>query len=89
MYQPRRCVNRVVSTQHPVPGTSDAGGYDDSMGNVGAPELLVVLVIVLVLFGATRLPALGRSLGASLREFRKGLEEDGQDDADDSEPPGS
>lgn len=38
-------------------------------------ELLVILVIVLVLFGASRLPKLARSIGQSAKEFRKGIEE--------------
>ena len=44
--------------------------------NLGIPELLVVLVIVLVLFGATRLPKLARSMGEARREFGKGIKED-------------
>ncbi len=44
----------------------------------GGQELIIILVIVLVLFGATRLPALARSIGQSAKEFRKGLE-DGND----------
>lgn len=45
----------------------------------GGQELIIILVIVLVLFGATRLPALARSIGQSAKEFRKGLE-DGNDE---------
>jgi TatA/E family protein of Tat protein translocase len=41
---------------------------------VGAPELLIVLVILLLLFGATRLPKLGRSLGEAGRELKRGYE---------------
>ena len=40
---------------------------------VGAPELLLVLGIILLLFGASRLPALARSLGKSTREFKEGM----------------
>ena len=43
--------------------------------NLGLPEILVVLVIILVLFGGAKLPALARSLGRSLGEFKKGREE--------------
>jgi sec-independent protein translocase protein TatA len=42
---------------------------------IGGGELLVILVVVLLFFGASRLPGLARSLGASAKEFRKGLEE--------------
>jgi sec-independent protein translocase protein TatA len=40
-------------------------------GNFGGPDLIVILLIVLVLFGAKKLPELARGLGQSLNEFRK------------------
>ena len=43
-------------------------------------ELLIILLIVLLIFGAKKLPDLARSLGSSAREFRKGIEERSQDD---------
>jgi len=43
--------------------------------NIGLPELLVVLVIVLLLFGAGKLPEIARSIGKSLNEFKKGVKE--------------
>jgi len=45
------------------------------MFGLGSQELLVILVIVLILFGANRLPQLARSLGSSLKEFKKGIDE--------------
>ncbi|MEE8492042.1 MAG: twin-arginine translocase TatA/TatE family subunit [Acidimicrobiia bacterium] len=54
------------------------------MGGLGLPELLVILVIVVVLFGASRLPGLAKSLGSSAKEFRKGLDEDEDEDEDDA-----
>jgi len=45
------------------------------MFGLGSQELLVILVIVLILFGANRLPQLARSLGASMKEFKKGIDE--------------
>jgi sec-independent protein translocase protein TatA len=41
------------------------------IGNLAGPDLFIVLLIVLVLFGAKKLPGLARSLGESLNEFRK------------------
>ncbi len=46
---------------------------------MGGMELLIILVIILLFFGASRVPQLGRSLGQSLREFRKGASEDLED----------
>jgi sec-independent protein translocase protein TatA len=40
------------------------------MSNIGLPEIAIVLVIVLVIFGPKRLPQLGRSLGGGMREFK-------------------
>lgn len=40
-------------------------------------ELLVILAIILVLFGASKLPALGKGLGEGIRNFKKGLGGDG------------
>ena len=49
------------------------------MFSLGAPELLIILVIVLILFGGKRLPEIGRALGKSIREFKgaTGNEKDG------------
>ncbi len=43
--------------------------------NLGMPEILVILVLALLLFGPKKLPELGRSLGQSIREFKKGAAE--------------
>jgi sec-independent protein translocase protein TatA len=55
----------------------------------GAPELLIILAIVVVLFGATRIGDIGKGIGRGIREFRREVRE-GQDDdkhpEDDKEP---
>ncbi|KIX84489.1 Sec-independent protein translocase subunit TatA/TatB [Thermus filiformis] len=43
--------------------------------NLGMPEILVILLIALLLFGPKKLPELGRSLGQSIREFKRGAQE--------------
>ena len=43
------------------------------MGNIGFSELLVILLIVFVVFGAKRLPELGEGLGKAIRSFNKGM----------------
>ncbi len=43
------------------------------LGSIGMPELLVILLIVVVLFGARRLPELGKSLGQGIRSFRDSM----------------
>lgn len=48
--------------------------------NIGGPELLIILVVVLLLFGAAKLPSLARSIGASAKEFKKGVEEGAPDE---------
>ncbi len=57
------------------------------MGSIGAPELIILLVIVLLVFGSTRLPKLARSLGQASKEFKQGVSEGGKaDEAGDSKP---
>ena len=44
------------------------------LGGIGAPELIIILVIILVLFGPKRLPQLGKSLGKTMKAIREGAE---------------
>jgi sec-independent protein translocase protein TatA len=57
------------------------------MSNIGLPEIAIVLVIVLVIFGPKRLPQLGRSLGSGMREFKDAVTGKSKDnDPDELEP---
>lgn len=49
------------------------------MFGLGLPEILLILVIALLIFGAARLPEIGRALGKALSEFKKGTQEFGED----------
>jgi sec-independent protein translocase protein TatA len=46
-----------------------------AIGGLGTPEILAIAVVIFLLFGATRLPQLAKSLGQSKRAFKEGLEE--------------
>ena len=46
------------------------------MGRIGLPELLIILVIVVLIFGANRLPEIGRGIGKGIRNFKDATKED-------------
>lgn len=48
--------------------------FADFLG-LGAPELLIILAIILLLFGGSKLPQLSRSIGTSIKELRKGIDD--------------
>ena len=48
-----------------------------AVAGIGAPELLIILAIVLLLFGGKKLPELSKSVGQSMRELRNGLKDSG------------
>ena len=54
------------------------------MGPLGWPEIIIILVVLLLLFGAKRLPEMGRSLGKGMREFKSAIT--GKDDDEDVAP---
>ena len=56
------------------------------MPNIGLPEIIIVLVIALVIFGPKRLPELGRSLGNGMREFKDSIAGNSDDDDDEQKP---
>lgn len=56
------------------------------MFGLGVPELIIILVVVLLIFGPRKLPELGSFVGKSLKDFREALDSRGEDDG---EPPPS
>jgi len=52
------------------------------MPNIGLPEIIIVLVIALIIFGPKRLPELGNSLGRGIKEFKGSVSGDNKDDED-------
>ena len=54
------------------------------MFGLGFPEILIILVVILLVFGTRRLPEIGRSLGKALSEFKKGIS--GSHDEQDKKP---
>ena len=49
------------------------------MGSLGLPELLVILAIVVIIFGANRLPDIGRGIGSAIKNFKEGLKDETSD----------
>lgn len=49
------------------------------------PEWIWVIIVIAVIFGASRLPSMGRNVGLGIKEFKKGISEAGRDEADKSE----
>jgi sec-independent protein translocase protein TatA len=50
------------------------------MGKIGFPELLLILFIVLLLFGASKIPEIAKSLAKGIKEFKKGMSEKDEED---------
>lgn len=51
--------------------------------NLGPPELIIILLVVLVLFGGAKLPKLARSMGQAQSEFKRGIKEGAKDEDED------
>ena len=58
-------------------------------GTLGLPELLVILVIVIVIFGVNKLPKLGKGLGEGIRNFKDSVKTGDERGDDDDSKPGS
>ncbi|MQA28326.1 MAG: twin-arginine translocase TatA/TatE family subunit [Luteitalea sp.] len=50
------------------------------MGRLGMPELIIIFLIVIVIFGANRLPGLGKGIGSAIRNFKNGIKDETADD---------
>ena len=46
------------------------------MGSLGLPELLVILAIIFIIFGANRLPGIGRGIGSAIKNFKSEMKDD-------------
>lgn len=46
------------------------------MGRIGLPELLIILAIIIVIFGANRLPGLGKGIGSAIKNFKDGIKDE-------------
>jgi sec-independent protein translocase protein TatA len=57
------------------------------MPNIGAPELIVILVLALIILGPKKLPEVGRSVGRGMREFKDSLSGISHDDEEDDAKP--
>jgi sec-independent protein translocase protein TatA len=55
-------------------------------GPIGLPEMLIILLIVILLFGASRLPEIGRGLGKGIRNFKESVKEGASDHKKDDRP---
>lgn len=60
------------------------GELNGATMDIGLPQLIIILVIMLLLFGSSRLPKLSRSIGESARELRDGFEGKSKDSSDKS-----
>lgn len=69
-----------AASQCTLAGEGKEPGLVAFLQGIGAPELIIILVILLLLFGAKRLPEMARSIGKSTREFKKGMTDAAQEE---------
>ena len=50
------------------------------MGRLGLPELMIIFFIVVIIFGANRLPQLGRGIGSAIKNFKEGIKDEPSED---------
>ena len=50
------------------------------MGRIGIPELLIILTIIILIFGASRLPEIGRGIGKGIRNFKDATSKDNEEE---------
>jgi sec-independent protein translocase protein TatA len=58
------------------------------VGPLGGQELVIIIIVLALIFGASRLPLLGRNVGQGIKEFKKGVREAKDDDKDKGKEPG-
>jgi len=54
---------------------------EHAMGSIGLPEIIVILLIVILIFGANRLPELGRGIGRGIKNFKDAVRDNRDDEA--------
>ena len=66
----------------PFPSGISKGAH---MGRIGIPELLIILAIIILIFGASRLPEIGRGIGKGIRNFKDATKNDEKDEKNNEE----
>ena len=56
------------------------------MGPFGVPELVLIVIIILLIFGGKKIPELARGLGSAIRNFRESMRDEGQGEKKDKQP---
>jgi sec-independent protein translocase protein TatA len=74
----RRSVSKIkgISAANQRTQTNQARGIGGNMFGIGMPELIIILVIILIIFGAGKLPEIGAGMGKAIRNFKGASDED-------------